>query len=149
MESAPWSSGDSAGRDGNRLQAVEPVAPGSDLMLHAIQLAMSISSAADERIFWAVLLNDIGMKFRAETGNSTQQRSQYARRAALAVPVIMKRVGASRITHDVAWLVRLQFVGFKLLKLDKAKETTRQTAFSREPLFPLLLDVARVYLPKR
>jgi putative nucleotidyltransferase with HDIG domain len=114
-----------------------------DAFEHTMLALDSLPPDVDERVFWAVLLHDIGKAVTTEYDNGRWRSHGHAEVGGEMAAEILRRVGRTDLAEDVAWLVRHH--GFVLSWGPHAGEklTRRQLRFCGHRLFPLLLLVAR------
>lgn len=113
-----------------------------DVYTHTMLALQTVGDQEDERIFWGVLLHDLG---KAETTRFEEGRWRargHVEAGADKVEEIMQRVGREDIGEDVAWLVRYHHFHFSWGEEAGQGLSRRQQRFCRHPLFPLLLRVA-------
>lgn len=112
-----------------------------DVYTHTLLALESVAEDEDERIFWAVLLHDLGKATVTRYEGGRWRARGHAEAGADAVRNVMQRVGKQAIAADVAWLVRHHHFYFSWGKIGKRGLSKRQRQFCRHPLFPLLLRV--------
>jgi hypothetical protein len=112
-----------------------------DAFVHTMLAIDAVDDAADPRVFWAVLLHDIGKSTRTELINGRWRSLGHAETGADSVPEIMNRLGLPQLASDVAWLVRHHMFHFSWHLRPDAGLTRNQRRFADNPLFPLLLQV--------
>jgi putative nucleotidyltransferase with HDIG domain len=122
------------------LQAAEYHAEG-DAFVHTMLAVEAVVADADQRVFWGVLLHDIGKALTTEFIRGRWRSHGHEEAGAKLVPAIMSRLGLADIAADVAWLVNHHdfLLSWQLKPGDRL--TTRQRRFMGHPLFPLLLQV--------
>ena len=105
-------------------------------------LAVSaVDDDADTRVFWGVLLHDIG---KASTTTFTRGRWRsfgHAAAGAAVIPAILARVDFPELGADVAWLIRHHDFHFSWQLRADGRVTKQQRKFMEHQLFPLLLEV--------
>ncbi|RNC65831.1 MAG: HD domain-containing protein [Desulfuromonadales bacterium] len=114
-----------------------------DAFVHTMLCVASVPEDADPRVFWGVLLHDIG---KAETTEFIKGRWRswgHADKGAVMVPAVMERLGLPELGADVAWLVKHHTFHFSWNLEPGARLTRNQHRFVEHPLFPLLLQVCR------
>jgi hypothetical protein len=112
-----------------------------DAYVHTMLAVESVIDDADPRVFWAVLLHDIGKSVKTELLNGRWRSFGHAEAGAEMIPAIMNRLGFPHMASDVAWLVRHHMFLFSW-HLHPGKRITRnQYRFMENPLFPMLLQV--------
>lgn len=112
-----------------------------DAWTHTMLAMNVVPDDADPRVFWGVLLHDIG---KAETTAYIKGRWRswgHAEAGARLVPAIMVRIGLPQLAEDVAWLVKHHTFHFSWNLSPGARLSPKQRRFTEHPLFPLLLEV--------
>uniref|UniRef100_A0A831XE87 HD domain-containing protein n=1 Tax=Geobacter metallireducens TaxID=28232 RepID=A0A831XE87_GEOME len=112
-----------------------------DAFVHTMLAMDAVPDDADPRVFWGVLLHDIG---KAETTAFIKGRWRswgHAEMGAELVPAVMARLGLPHLAADVAWLVRHHTFHFSWNLEPGARLSRNQRRFMAHPLFPLLLEV--------
>ena len=113
-----------------------------DVLTHTRLAVEAIDPAADQRVFWAVLLHDIGKAQTTRFEAGRWRAHGHDRAGADLVPGILARFGLDPLAEDVAWLVKHH--GFMLSwGEDLGCLSSRQRRFCAHPLFDLLVEVAR------
>jgi putative nucleotidyltransferase with HDIG domain len=112
-----------------------------DAFTHTMLAIEAVHDDADPRIFWAVLLHDIGKSVKTELINGRWRSIGHAEAGAEMVHGIMNRLGFPLMASDVAWLVRQHMFHFSWNIHPGAKITRNQNRFMAHPLFTLLLQV--------
>jgi hypothetical protein len=122
------------------LQADEYHAEG-DAFVHTMLAVDAVADDADPRVFWGVLLHDIGKALTTAFIHGRWRSHGHEETGAVLVPDIMARLGMPELAADVAWLVRHHdfLLSWNLKPGDTL--TLRQCRFMGHPLFPLLLQV--------
>jgi putative nucleotidyltransferase with HDIG domain len=112
-----------------------------DAYVHTMLAMEAVDEDADQRIFWAVLLHDIGKALTTAFIEGRWRSRGHAEAGAKLVPEIMCRLGFPELAADVEWLVRHHdfLLSWNLKPGDRL--TSRQRRFVEHPLFPLLLQV--------
>jgi len=127
----------------NGVQQPEKFHAEGDVYTHTRLAVASLDPAADERVFWAVLLHDIGKLTTTEFVAGSWRAHGHVQESAELVPVVLERLSLTHLNDDVVWLVgHHHFVldwGNSIFK----KLTSRQRRFCALPLFPLLVEVCR------
>ncbi len=123
-------------------QAVKFHAEG-DVYTHTRLAVSAIDPAADERVFWAVLLHDIGKLATTECVAGHWRSHGHVQKSAELVPAILERLKLSYLGDDVVWLVKHHHFVLDWGDFIYRKLTLRQRRFCGLPLFPLLVDVCR------
>jgi putative nucleotidyltransferase with HDIG domain len=121
-------------------QAVEYHAEG-DAYIHTMLAVEAVPDSADRRVFWAVLLHDVGKALTTAFIRDRWRSHGHEEAGAELVPKIMARLGLSELATDVAWLVRHHDFVLSWNLQPGAALTARQRRFMEHPLFPLLLKV--------
>lgn len=115
--------------------------PEGDAYIHTMQAVAEVKDSADEKVFWGVLLHDIGKKSTTEFVNGRYRSHGHPAVGAKKVDQILERIGLSHIADDVAWLVKNHHYHHAWnLKPDQPL-SRRQQKFTQHPLFPLLQSV--------
>ncbi len=115
--------------------------PEGDALVHTLQAVEQVDDAADARVFWAVLLHDIGKKSTTRFFNGRWRAHGHADVGATQVRGVMARFSLEEFTDDVTWMVKHHhYHHFWNLKPGQPL-SPRQLKFTRHPLFPLLLQV--------
>ena len=114
-----------------------------DALTHTFMAVASISPDADERVFWAVLLHDIGKALTTEFVDGSWRSHGHVVAGAILVPNIMSRLSLGEIADDVAWLVKHHHFALDWGDYVFSGLTLRQRKFCALPLFPLLIEVCR------
>ncbi|WP_298433297.1 HD domain-containing protein [Geobacter sp.] len=112
-----------------------------DAWTHTLLAVAAVPGDADPRVFWGVLLHDIG---KAETTAFVRGRWRsrgHAEAGAELVPAAMERLGLGEIAADVAWLVKHHTFHFSWNLTPDVRLSRHQRRFMEHPLFPLLLQV--------
>jgi len=122
------------------LQADEYHAEG-DAFVHTMLAVEAVADDADLRVFWGVLLHDIGKALTTEFISGRWRSHGHEEAGARLVPAVMTRLGLMCLAEDVVWLVRHHdfILSWNLQPGDRP--TARQRRFMEHPLFPLLLQV--------
>ena len=113
-----------------------------DAYVHTMLAVEAIENNADQRVFWAVLLHDIGKALKTTFIRGRWRSHGHEKAGARLVPEIMRRLGLPELAKDVAWLVERHdfIISWHLQPGDSL--TARQRRLTEEPLFPLLLKVS-------
>ncbi len=122
------------------LQADEYHAEG-DAYVHTMLAVKAVDDSADPRVFWAVLLHDIGKALTTEFFHGRWRSHGHEEAGAKLVPAIMTRLGLPELATDVTWLVKHHDFLLSWNLQPGAGLTARQRRFMEHPLFPLLLQV--------
>ena len=123
-------------------QAVEYHAEG-DALIHTLLAVDAVDGDADERVFWAVLLHDIGKAQTTRFIDGRWRSHGHANQGAQLVAAILERLSLAHIADDVAWLVKHHHFVFSWGNSVMNGLTPRQKKFCQLPLFPLLVEVCR------
>lgn len=112
-----------------------------DAYIHTMLAVEAVEDHADQRVFWAVLLHDIGKASTTRFVYGRWRSPGHGEEGASLVPKIMSRLGLPDLSHDVTWLVRHHdfILSWNLNTGDML--TSRQRRFMEHRLFPLLLQV--------
>ncbi len=113
-----------------------------DALTHTLLALKSLPEQVDERVFWAVLLHDIG---KAETTAFVDGRWRsygHDRVGAKMVPGVLARFGRNELAEDVIWLVARHHFAMAWGDSVARGLSWRQRRFCSHRLFPLLLQVA-------
>jgi putative nucleotidyltransferase with HDIG domain len=112
-----------------------------DAYVHTMLAVDALEDDADRRVFWAVLLHDIGKAVTTRFIDGRWRSRGHEEEGAKLVPGIMTRLGLPGISADVTWLVRHHdfLLSWNLDPGDRL--TPRQRRFMKHPLFSLLLRV--------
>lgn len=114
-----------------------------DAFVHTMLALSAVDGGADPRVFWGVLLHDIGKAETTEFISGRWRAWGHAERGAAMVPAVMERLGIPELAADVAWLVRHHTFHFSWNLAPAARLTRNQHRFLDHPLLPLLLEVCR------
>lgn len=122
------------------LQADEYHSEG-DAFVHTMLAVEAVADDADQRVFWGVLLHDIGKALTTEFIRGRWRSHGHEEAGAKLIPAIMSRLGLADMAEDVTWLVKHHdfLLSWNLKPGDRL--TARQRRFMEHPLFPLLLQV--------
>ncbi len=113
-----------------------------DVFSHTLLALDVVADEEDERVFWAVLLHDLGKAATTRFEDGRWRARGHAEAGAGPAGAVMKRIGRGHIAGEVAWLVRHHHFYFSWGNLSERGLSRRQLQFCRHPLFPLLLRVA-------
>jgi len=111
-----------------------------DAFTHTMLALEAVDDEADPRVFWAVLLHDIGKATTTAFIKGRWRAYGHAAAGAALVPAIMTRIGCPELGADVAWLVRQHTFHFSWQLREDSRLTKQQRHFMEQPLFPLLLE---------
>ena len=112
--------------------------PEGDVYHHTLQAVAAVADDDDQRVFWAVLLHDIGKKTTTELRDGRWRSLGHAQAGAELVPGILARFGLDSLAADVRWLVRHHLYRLSWNIGPGMPLTRRQEGFTQQPLFPLL-----------
>ena len=112
-----------------------------DVLTHTMLALETVEDDADPRVFWGVLLHDIGKATTTVFIDGRWRAHGHAEAGADLVPAIMARIGHPELTKDVAWLVRHHLFHFSWNLRENPRLTKNQRKFMEHPLFPFLLRV--------
>lgn len=115
--------------------------PEGDALVHSMQATAEVDDVEDERVFWAVLLHDIGKKETTEFVDGRYRSHGHAEAGADMVTGILSRLFLDRIAGDVTWLVKHHHYNHAWNLQPGQPLSRRQQKFTEHPLFPLLLKV--------
>ncbi len=113
-----------------------------DAFTHTLLAIAEVDDEADPRVFWGVLLHDIGKAAVTEFIGGRWRSFGHEKAGAGLVPQILARLGFPDLAADVTWLVRHHDFILSWEVRPEMKLTGRQRRFTELPLFPLLLQVA-------
>ena len=112
-----------------------------DVFTHSLLALDAVAETADERIFWAVLLHDVGKASTTRMVDGRWRAWGHDKVGAEMVPGILQRFDLAHISDDVSWLVKNH--GFMLSWGENLNAlTNKQKRFCKHPLFNLLVEVA-------
>ncbi len=111
-----------------------------DAFTHTMLALAAVEGDADPRVFWGVLLHDIGKAITTTFIRGRWRAYGHADAGADQVPAIMSRIGYPELAGDVAWLVRHHHFYFSWKLRQDGRLTKQQRRFMEQPLFPLLLE---------
>lgn len=114
-----------------------------DVLTHSLLAVDAVDPDADERVFWAVLLHDVGKALTTKFIDGRWRSHGHVNIGADMVPDILGRLNLVALAEDVAWLVKHHH--FALDWGDYVFEglTARQRRFCMLPLFSLLIEVCQ------
>lgn len=112
-----------------------------DALTHTLLAVDAVNPGADERVFWAVLLHDIGKAKTTKLVDGRWQSHGHMNIGAKMVPDILDRLKLNHIAADVAWLVKHHHFALDWGDYVFDGLTERQQRFCMLPLFPLLVEV--------
>ena len=111
-----------------------------DAFTHTMLALDAVDDDADPRVFWGVLLHDIGKATKTAFIKGRWRAYGHVEAGAARVPDIMARIGYPTMGADVAWLVRQHHFHFAWQLREEGRLTKQQRRFMEHPLFPLLLE---------
>jgi len=111
-----------------------------DAFTHTMLALAVVDGNADPRVFWGVLLHDIGKATTTAFIKGRWRAHGHADVGADLVPAIMARIGYPELAADVAWIVRHHHFYFSWKLPKNERLTKQQRRFMEHPLFPLLLE---------
>jgi hypothetical protein len=112
-----------------------------DAFQHTIAAIDALNPQAEENVFLAVLLHDIGKRTTTQFIDGRWRSHGHAEKSAEAVEVCLERVGRLEVAADVGWLVRKHhFLDAWQYQLGQPL-TNRQRRLTQHDLFPALLEV--------
>lgn len=114
-----------------------------DALIHTMLAVDAVEPTADERIFWAVLLHDIGKAFTTEYFDGNWRSHGHCAAGAKKVSAVLDRLDLSFLADDVTWLVRHHHFALDWGHYVFDGLTKKQMQFCQHRLFPLLVDVCR------
>ena len=114
-----------------------------DVLEHTKMALKTVPVDADERVFWAVLLHDIGKSITVEFRHGNWHAHGHAFEGSRMAERLLWRIGRSDLAADVAWLVRYHHFSITHKGYGKGRPTQRQISFMENPLFELLLQVEK------
>ncbi|HET6420166.1 MAG TPA: HD domain-containing protein [Geobacteraceae bacterium] len=112
-----------------------------DAFIHTMLALESVDDEADPRVFWGVLLHDIGKAVTTVFIDGRWRAHGHAEVGAELVPGVMSRIGYAELSKDIAWLVRHHLFHFSWHLRENDRLTKNQRKFMEHPLFPFLLQV--------
>lgn len=112
-----------------------------DAFVHTMLAVEAVDDDADPRVFWAVLLHDIGKALTTKEVEGEVHSYGHAKAGAALVAVVLDRVGEPELAADVAWLVREHMFHHSWNLREDGVLTRQQRRYMEQPLFPLLMEV--------
>ncbi len=112
-----------------------------DAFVHTMLALQTVDDEADPRVFWGVLLHDIGKAVTTVFIDGRWRAHGHAEAGADLVLRVMARIGYPELARDVAWLVRHHLFHFSWHLREIDRLTKNQRKFMEHPLFPFLLQV--------
>ncbi len=123
--------------------------PEGDACIHTLLAVEAVDDGEDQRVFWGVLLHDIGKATTTFFSEGRWRAHGHADAGAKRAPAIMARLGLQELADDVAWLVKNHQYHFSWQIREGEALTIRQKRFTEHPLFPLLERVCAADLAGR
>ena len=77
-----------------------------DVFTHTLLAVDAVSHSSDERVFWAVLLHDVGKATTTKKIDGRLRTWGHEKAGAAIVPNILQRFNLLHIAEDVSWLVK-------------------------------------------
>jgi putative nucleotidyltransferase with HDIG domain len=114
-----------------------------DALVHTLLAVAAVDAQADERVFWAVLLHDIGKAQTTELYEGRWRAHGHVEQGAKMVAPVLRRLNLDKLVDDVTWLVGHHHFVLDWGPAAEKGLTTRQQRFCRHPLFALLVQVCR------
>lgn len=102
----------------------------------------AIPAVTDERVFWAVLLHDIGKATTTQFIDGRWRAHGHAEQSAAMVPAALGRLNLLDLMEDVSWLVRHHHFALSWGDVGARELSRKQKTFCHHRLFPLLVEVA-------
>lgn len=115
--------------------------PEGDAFEHTMLAVAAVGDDEDARVFWSVLLHDIGKLETTVHADGRWRSPGHAAAGAGMVPGIMRRLGHGASAADVAWLVKHHHYRQSWNLGPDGALTSRQRRFTCHPLFSLLQRV--------
>lgn len=112
--------------------------PEGDAFEHTMQAVALIEDGDDERLFWGVLLHDIGKKSTTQFFNGRYRAHGHPDAGAKLVYGVLIRFGLVAIADDVTWLVKNHHYHHAWNLKPGQALSKRQQRFTEHPLFPIL-----------
>ena len=112
-----------------------------DVFAHTRLAVESLDPGSDERVFWAVLLHDIGKKATTRHSDGRWTAHGHVQLGAELAPAILQRLQLGQLAEDVAWLIRHHHFALDWGNHVETGLTARQRRLTKHPLFPLLIEV--------
>ncbi len=112
-----------------------------DVLKHTLLAVDAVNPQSDERVFWAVLLHDVGKTTTTKFIDGRLRSWGHDKVGAIMASHILKRFDLECLSGDVAWLVKNH--GFMLgWGNNLTSLTKKQKRFCNNPLFYFLVEVA-------
>ena len=115
-----------------------------DALAHTLLAVEQVDEEDDERIFWAVLLHDIGKAVTTRFEDGRWRSRGHCQAGAALAKAVMGRLGWPELAADVAWLVRHHQFHLAWRQSSSKRLSRRQKNFCSQKLFPLLVRVAQI-----
>lgn len=112
-----------------------------DALTHTLLAIDAVKPEADERVFWAVLLHDIGKTTTTTFVDGRWRSHGHVNEGAKLAPKILERFELNPISNDVIWLIKNHHFALDWGECVYKGLTNRQRRFCSLPLFPLLVEV--------
>jgi putative nucleotidyltransferase with HDIG domain len=112
-----------------------------DAFTHTMLAVEAVDDDADPRVFWGVLLHDIGKATTTNFMDGRWRAHGHAEAGSEKSRAVMERAGFPELAADVAWLVHYHTFHFSWNVRENGRLTKNQRKFMAHPLFPLLLEV--------
>ncbi len=112
--------------------------PEGDAFTHTMQAVQLVHDNDDERVFWSVLLHDIGKSSTTTELDGRIISHGHDLAGSAMVPAVLSRCGLAHLTEDVQWLVRHHHYRHSWNLKPGQELSPKQVSFTRHPLFPLL-----------
>lgn len=114
-----------------------------DALTHTLLATRQVNDLDDERVFWAVLLHDIGKTATTRKIDGHWRAHGHDRLSAILARKVMIRLDREALADDVVWLIEHHHFALSWGDSVKLGLTSRQRRFCQHPLFPLLCRVCR------
>lgn len=114
-----------------------------DVLTHTFMAVEAVNPKSDERVFWAVLLHDIGKASTTQQVDGRWRSHGHVNVGAEMVTAILCRLNLAGLTEDVTWLVKHHHFALDWGSYVFSGLTSRQQRFCSLPLFPLLVEVCQ------
>jgi hypothetical protein len=115
--------------------------PEGDALTHTLQAVAEVDDRDDERVFWAVLLHDIGKKSTTVFHDGRWRAHGHADESALLAQIVLVRCGLGHLAADVVWLVKNHHFKQSWNLKPGTSLSRHQQRFTELPLFHLLENV--------
>ncbi len=114
-----------------------------DALIHTLLAVAALNPGADERVFWGVLLHDLGKASTTHYQDGRWRAHGHSEAGEALARAVLVRLGLNHLLEDVCWLVRHHHFALSWNLPTNGTLTRRQQRFCRLPLFPLLAQVCR------